>query len=247
MAGAAWVLVPCLVQLRTELNKIAPTRDKTTDGTIGNAAHQERVSDHNDDEVGKVPIRDADGKHEVHALDLDADLRTPGLTMEMVVQHILRRCRSGQERRLRYIIYNYRIFEASNGWRERRRTSDPHPTWVHFSSSYDTDLEASKASWRLEDIEVALTEGDKKWIAGQITTATKAVRDDLANRGVLEQKIGDKAHTGRTFGDVLRDLAKLRGFLVGDGPDTANAKIPADAPVAKLARAADEVLRADKP
>lgn len=51
----------------------------------------------------------------------------------------------------------------------------------------------------------------------------------------LNDKIGDKANTGRTVGDVFRDLAKLRGFLVGDKADTANAKIPADAPVAKLA------------
>lgn len=159
---AAWVLVPCLVQLRTELNRIAPRRDKTSDGALGDTAHQGRVSDHNDDEVGKVPIRDTDSKHEVHAIDLDVNLREPGLTMEKVVRHVLARCRGGAERRLRYIIYNRRIWEASNGWRQRAYTGDnPHDQHAHFSASYETRLEASTASWRLEDISVALTAVDK--------------------------------------------------------------------------------------
>jgi hypothetical protein len=161
---ASWELVPCLGQLRTELNRIAPNRDRTTDGTIGNAAHQTHVSDHNDDEVGKVPIRDADSKHEVHAIDLDADLRTPDLTMEMVVQRVLARCRSGKEKRLRYIIYNRRIWEASNGWRQRAYVGDsPHTEHVHFSASYETALEASTASWGLDGLEeggMLVEEGD---------------------------------------------------------------------------------------
>jgi hypothetical protein len=173
---ANWVLVPCLVQLRTELNRIAPGRDRTTDGTIGDTAHQGSVSDHNDDEVGRVPIRDADSKHEVHAFDADADLRTPNLTMEMVVQHILARCRSGAEKRLRYIIFNRRIWEASNDWRQRKYTgASPHTEHAHFSASYVTAREANTASWHLEDIPVALTDADKKWLSAQIdAAATKA-------------------------------------------------------------------------
>jgi hypothetical protein len=236
-------LVPCLVKLRTELNRVAPDRDKASDGAAGDAAHQGRVSDHNDDEAGRVPIKDADKTPEIHAVDLDADLRRPGLTMEDVVQHTLARCRTGEEKRLRYVIYNRRIWEASNGWRQRAYTGDnPHTQHAHFSSSYETKLEASRASWRLEDIPVALTEADKKWLTGQINASTKAIRDDLASRGLLDIKINDKAHTNRTAGDVLRDQAKLRGVLVGDGPDTNNAKIPADAPISKLVRAAEKIL-----
>lgn len=145
---AGWVLVPCLGQLRAELNRVAPNRDRASDGTIGDVAHQLSVSDHNDDEIGRVPIRDADSKHEVHAYDADHDLRTPGLTMEDVVQHILRRCRSGAEVRLRYIIYNRRIWEASNEWRERKYTgASPHTEHAHFSSSYDTAREANTSPW----------------------------------------------------------------------------------------------------
>jgi hypothetical protein len=240
-------LVPCLVKLRSDVNRVAPNRDKASDGAAGDKAHQGRVSDHNDDETGRVPIKDADKTPEIHAVDLDADLRQPGLTMEMIVQHTLSRCRSGAEKRLRYIIYNRRIWEASNGWRQRAYTGDnPHTQHAHFSSSYETKLEASTASWRLEDIPVALTEADKKWLAGQINAGIKSVRDDLESRGILDVKINDKAHTGRTAGDVFRDSAKLRGVLVGDGPDTNNAKIPSDAPISRIIRAADAILAEDK-
>jgi len=50
----------------------------------------------------------------------------------------------------------------------------------------------------------------------------------------LAVEIGDQAHKARTIGDVFRDLAKLRGVLVGDKNDTANAKIPPTAPISKL-------------
>jgi len=241
--GTSWVLVPSLGALRAELNQLAPNRDKTSDGTIGDTAHQRHVSDHNDDEVGNVPIRDADAKHEVHAIDLDADLREPGLTMPMIVRHVLARCRSGQEKRLRYIIFDRKIYEASNSWRERDYTGDsPHTEHAHFSASYETKREASEVSWGLEEIEVAMTAADKTWIKGVIASeVTKAVAASVSNvpaasaNAVLSARINDKANAGRTVGDVLRDLAKLRGVLVGDVADTQNAAIPSTSPLVLLA------------
>lgn len=210
---AGWELVPCLVQLRTELNLIAPGRDRTSDGTIGDAAHQANISDHNDDEVGRVPIRDADGKHEVHAYDADADLRTYDLTMEKVVQHILARCRSGAERRLRYIIFNRRIWEASNNWRQRKYTgASPHTEHAHFSASYETAREASTASWKLEDIPVALTDADKKWLAAQIdASASKAAERVWATK--TDVNVGYKAKNadGSDRGPSLQEALKVLG------------------------------------
>lgn len=203
------VLVPCLVQLRTDLNELCPGRDKTSDGALGDPAHQARVSDHNDDEVGRVPIRDADSKHEIHAVDLDADLRTPGLTMEMVVQHVVARCRSGAEKRLRYVIYNRRIWEASNGWRQRAYTGDnDHTEHGHFSSSYETKLEASTASWRLEDIPVALTEADKKWLAAKID---QAATDAAARVWATKWDIGKAAGTAPHIAEAGSILAHVPG------------------------------------
>jgi hypothetical protein len=196
---AAWILVPCLDQLRTELNRLAPNRDKSSDGTIGDPAHQSRVSDHNDDEVGRVPIKDADGKHEVHALDLDVNLNEPNLTMEMVVQHVVGRCRSGAEKRLRYVIYNRRIWEKSNGWRQRAYDGDnPHTGHAHFSASYETELEASTASWRLEDIPVALTTADKNWISAEVAKIVDARVDQLTQPTPLNGPDGQPDGTQST-------------------------------------------------
>lgn len=209
---ATWVLVPCLVQLRAELNRLAPGRDRTSDGTIGDTAHQGRVSDHNDDEVGKVPIRDADSKHEVHAVDLDVDLREPNLTMEMVVRHVVGRCRAGAEKRLRYVIYNRRIWEASNGWRQRAYSGDnAHTQHAHFSASYETKLEASTASWHLEDIPVALTDADKKWLAAQIDkAATSAAERVWKTKWNINFEPGSKPYLAEA-GSILAHVPSEHG------------------------------------
>ena len=173
---ADWILVACLKRLFAEFDAIAPHRDHASDGSIGDTAHQHEVSDHNPDETGSVPIHDADHTNEVHAIDVDVDLREPGLSMETVVQFLLARCRNGAEKRLRYIIYNRRIWEADNGWKQRAYTgASAHTEHAHFSASYDTGREASTASWHLEDIPVALTAADKKWITDQFAAIANAV------------------------------------------------------------------------
>jgi hypothetical protein len=170
---SAWILIAAGKSLFAAFDAIAPDRDHASDGSIGDKPHQEEVSDHNADETGAVPIHDADHINEVHAIDVDNDLRTPGLSMETVVQFTLGRCRSGAEKRLRYIIYNRRIWEADNGWKQRAYNgSSAHTEHAHFSFSYISSLEASTASWHLEDIPVALTPADKTWIQQQIATIT---------------------------------------------------------------------------
>jgi hypothetical protein len=205
---AEWVLVPCLVRLRWEFDQVAPDRDRTSDGSKGDDAHAATVSDHNPDETGRVPIRDADKVNEVHAIDVDDDLRTPGLTMEGVVQFLLGRCRSGAEKRLRYIIYRRRIWEAGNQWRQREYTgANAHDQHGHFSASYEPAREASTVSWHLEDL-VALTDKDKEWLSAEIR---KVVTGD-ADPGPRDYSLGGliTAVERRTANDdaQLEDLAK---------------------------------------
>jgi hypothetical protein len=183
---ADWVLIPCLKVLFAEFDRIAPSRDHASDGSIGDLAHQNEVSDHNRDEEGSVPIHDADHINEVHAIDVDNNLRESDLTMEKVVQFLLARCRSGAEKRLRYMIYNRRIWSASSGWVQKTYTgASPHTEHGHFSASYETLLEASTASWRLEDIPVALTAADKEWIESRLD---QRAREDLEDITALIEK-----------------------------------------------------------
>jgi hypothetical protein len=235
---AAWTLVPCLVALRNEFDRIAPGRDRASDGSIGDAAHEKEVSDHNPDETGAVPIRDSDRVNEVHAIDVDDDLRESDLTMEKVVQFLLGRCRAGKEKRLRYIIYNRRIWSASSGWVQKRYTgASPHTEHAHFSASYTTSLEASTASWHLEDIPVALTAADKAWIdaridavAGEVITKLRQTADDLSDteririaQTMLAQKMSGTSAPGNTYerglNDLVPDLWQLAFFSRTKGGD----------------------------
>ncbi len=50
----------------------------------------------------------------------------------------------------------------------------------------------------------------------------------------LTDKIGDEAYPNRTVGDVLRDLAMLRGVVWGDTADTRNAALSSTSPLAKV-------------
>ena len=241
---ANWILIAAGKALFAEFDRIAPSRDHASDGSVGDLAHQEEVSDHNPDETGSVPIHDADHINEVHAIDVDNNLRESDLTMEKVVQFLLGRCRSGAEKRLRYIIYNRRIWSASSGWVQKTYTgASAHTEHAHFSFSYITSLEASTASYHLEEIPVALTADDKAWIAANTASPAEVrAQVDAAVAGILNLKIGDKAFPNRTVGDVLRDQAKLRGYLVGDNADTSNAAIPDAAPVGQMNLAARAIL-----
>ena len=200
--------IPCLKQLFAEFDRIAPSRDHASDGSIGNAAHEAEVSDHNDDETGSVPIHDADHIHEVHAIDVDNNLNESDLTMEKCVQFLLGRCRSGAEKRLRYMIYNRRIWSASSGWVQKTYTgASAHTEHAHFSGSYESKLEASIASWRLEDIPVALTAADKTWIANTIKTEVQSIVT-ATNQGTPpkpESKVGHAAGVQRMPGAPFSD------------------------------------------
>ncbi|WP_374224577.1 peptidoglycan-binding protein [Micromonospora sp. C51] len=127
-------------QFRKEMNALAPKRDKSSDGSIGNTAHQSYPSGHNPDETGNPERHDADNINEVRAIDVDADFRVPGLSAQMVVAYLVGRCRAGKERRLIYIIYNRTIWSASSGWQARKYTgSNPHTSHIHLSGHPDGD------------------------------------------------------------------------------------------------------------
>ncbi|GGK87833.1 hypothetical protein [Mangrovihabitans endophyticus] len=147
---ASWILVPCLVSLRSEFNRLAPGRDHTSDGSIGDAAHAQSSSDHNPDETGRTPYHDADHINEVHAIDVDDDLRKSGWTMQRCVQIIVTRHRTGKDNRLQNVIYNRRIWSRSWGWTARTYTgTSPHTEHAHFSARYTTAQESDTRPWGL--------------------------------------------------------------------------------------------------
>lgn len=147
---AGWILVPCLVSLRNEFNQLAPNRDKGSDGSIGDTSHSASSSDHNPDETGNTPSEDADSKNEVHAIDVDADLRKTDWSMARAVNVIRLRHKDGKDDRLQNIIWNRRIASRSWGWTWRDYTgSNPHDKHAHFSARYTTAQENDTRPWGL--------------------------------------------------------------------------------------------------
>jgi hypothetical protein len=156
---ASWILVPCLVTLRNEFNKLAPGRDKASDGSIGDAAHQQESSDHNPDETGRTPYSDADHINEVHAIDVDDDLRLAGWSMNRALEIIITRHREGRDNRLQNVIYNRRIWSRSWGWTARAYTgASAHTEHAHFSARYTTAQESDTRPWGLLEDDVTKSE-----------------------------------------------------------------------------------------
>lgn len=197
----SWVLTPAMVRLRAEVDAIAPGRDRRSDGSIGDQSHASGVSGHNPDETGNSEYRDSDRVNEVRAIDLDQDLRRSGLSMEDVVQHLVRRCRSGAERRLAYVIYRRRIWGDGAGWREQPYSgANPHDQHCHVSGRPAGDGDTS--SYHLADL-VQGAQGDEeddemtpaeKWVQHVMNYRLEALR---ANRAVI--KIPARADLGKAY------------------------------------------------
>jgi len=160
---ASWSLVPCLVALRSEVNTLAPGRDKGSDGAVGDLRHQATKSDHNPDSRGWV-----------HALDLDKDLRKPGWPMDRIVQILVTRCRAGLEDRIQYIIWNGRIWSRSWGWTARTYTGpNPHDKHAHVSARDLVALEQNTRPWGLLAAAPAKQEDDDMTTKAEFTTWLK--------------------------------------------------------------------------
>jgi hypothetical protein len=116
-----WRVARSLDTLLSQVNSAAPTRSRVSDGSIGDAKHASRSSDHNPwvilNGIGVVTARDF--THDPQHFDAHK-------FAEMLK-------RSG-DRRLKYIISNSRIWNPSisNQWRPYRGVN-PHDRHIHVS------------------------------------------------------------------------------------------------------------------
>jgi hypothetical protein len=132
---ARWRLAKSLEVLRSEVNALAPKRSKVSDGTIGDAAHASRNSDHN------PYIKDRQGVGVVRAIDLTHD-PAGGFDAGKLAEHV-RLLGAKGDPRVRYVIFNSRYCSAKTGWAWARYSGpNAHKQHVHISVvegvSYDS-------------------------------------------------------------------------------------------------------------
>ena len=123
------------VQLREQFDDSYPSRDRTSDGWIGDSRHAARPSDHNPDANGWV-----------RALDVDRDVsgRSKPDLMPDIADQIRLLCKSKREKRITYIIFDGRIASAKKGWAWRPyEGSSKHNHHCHISFSQEADDDGS--------------------------------------------------------------------------------------------------------
>lgn len=133
-AGRGWVLAPSLVTLIDQVDDLFPGRDRASDGSIGDPAHQTRKSGHN-------PGR---GSY-VHALDITHD---PANGFDSYAFADLVRQR--QDPRIKFVISHGRWFKSYGPtpwqWRAYDGPSG-HFQHVHIEVNEDHEGEHDGSSW----------------------------------------------------------------------------------------------------
>lgn len=193
----SWLLVPCLVALRDEFNTLNPTRDRSSDGSVGDLRHQDRPSDHNPDETGDTPYEDPDSINEVHAIDVDETGPWPrGRDFDDCMEIIRIRHMRGDDNRLQNMIRKRRVTSRTWGWTEWRpyTGSNPHDLHGHFSARYTAAQEADMRPWGLlrretDDVDEADIEAIANRVMVKLTdkleTAASSAPDDAIVRNLI--------------------------------------------------------------
>ena len=118
LEGAGWRLARSLQVLRNECNAKAPNRNKSSDGTIGNASHAARPSRHN-----------PNNNRVVCAMDITHD---PAHGMDTYAMFDYLRTHPHPD--LEYVISNRRIASRTKGWTVRPYGgASPHSRHIHIA------------------------------------------------------------------------------------------------------------------
>lgn len=198
-----WRVAYSLDTLLAEVNAAAPDRSNVSDGSIGDAAHASRSSDHNPwiQKHGVGIVRARDFTHDP-AAGLDAHALAEQVRLLGIRGHPA--LGSGA-----YVISNGRIASATYGWAWRDYSgSNPHDKHSHVSVTTDPDGFDSDAPWGVTHREDWFDMADKEDLRTVVREELDKVLADFGNRAVVDNPFEkDKSKTWRLNG-VLNSLTR---------------------------------------
>lgn len=145
-----WRVAKGLLKLRDQVNAMFPNRSKDSDGSIGDASHASRSSDHNpwvmDGSTGVVT-----------AIDITHDPKN-GFDSYAFAEML----RVNRDPRIKYIISNRRIFSSVEApWTWRAYTGkNPHDHHVHISIKADKAHYDDEQPWIIDRTSLPLARPD---------------------------------------------------------------------------------------
>jgi len=152
-----WRVAGSLLKLREQIDALYPGRNKSADGTIGDAAHQAQRSDHNPDAQGVV-----------RALDITHD-PYHGCDIGLISDELA----ASQDPRISYVIANRLITGPNYGWAwSPYAGDDPHTGHIHISVVGDSRADDTKP-WSLGGSDVALSPQDLKDITQNVAASLR--------------------------------------------------------------------------
>ncbi|HEY9267169.1 MAG TPA: hypothetical protein VIQ11_21460 [Mycobacterium sp.] len=209
-----WYLAASLVALRTEINRRWPNRDKASDGALGDASHQARVSDHNPDySAGGV----------VRAIDVDKD----GIDVAELLAALTR------DPRIEYVIWNRRMLRSYaktigghtyKAWEWAPYGGpglDPHTGHVHVSIKHARAAETNTSAWfkaaQPEEFDLSTTQYTT--LTAQMTEVlneVKACRRDVRDYALWEVLYDLETADERLVAEAAFDDARTAGKSITD-------------------------------
>lgn len=210
-------LAHSLVALRDQVNAKFPTRSKLSDGWIGDAAHNARLSQHNPNSAGVVC-----------AIDITEDLSV-GLDCNRLMAEL----DASNDDRIFYLIHDGMI-DNSNDVTTPYTGANKHTKHMHISVKWDQpDKYDNGRAWAIPMLTI-VPEGEKPPKPGPVSTQRPTVRkgDNNAHVAALQARLNRdySAYSRLTvdgdFGPatdaVVREFQRRAGLVVDGvvGPKT---------------------------